>query len=150
MTTNIPAEIEKEVQNGYQTIFHNKQTTSALTLFHLMPKYTILVYGEGEIPTKMWCLEIGDEQISHKFFKHNPPTPAEVEDAIQTVEDEVMTLSKILPEGSMLYSLDVSVQNILKQVSLIFRKPFAYRYGKGFRKIRSYYLRSSGKSGYIA
>ena len=86
-----------------------------LTDIRLNDDFTIISSGQEATPENTWLLEIGSEKTSREFFRHNPPTPGEVEEAIQTVEDEVMTLSKLLPAGSALYTTDRAIRQIALQ-----------------------------------
>ena len=110
MTTTLSTALEKTIQQYFTSI----GTKTAATLLHIHPDYTILAYGTGK-PELYWLLEIGFETTANLFFKHNPPTPGEVENAIQTVEDEVMALRKLLPNESTLFTIDQPIRNIAKQ-----------------------------------
>jgi hypothetical protein len=57
-------------------------------------------------------LAIGSRQIAQQFFRHHPPTALEVENAIQTVEDEVVRARVLVPAGQVIFCADASVRAI--------------------------------------
>jgi len=116
MNTNIPTEIQEIAKNIYRTIRQENPITDTITLLHIADEYTLIAQGtDDKKPEKLWLLDIGTEKTAHEFFKHNPPTPGEVENAITVVEDEVMPLHKLLEPSSTLYSFDSSIYKIALQ-----------------------------------
>jgi hypothetical protein len=49
---------------------------------------------------------VGTHQLGAGPFRHTPPTPLELEHAIEAVENVVMPLSKVLPAGTALHTAD--------------------------------------------
>jgi exopolyphosphatase/pppGpp-phosphohydrolase len=68
--------------------------------------------GEGLQPAVMLMLALGARRTGTGEFKHDPPTAAEMELAIMTVEDEVMPLARHLPPGATLYTADAGIRQI--------------------------------------
>lgn len=115
MKTNIPEEIKQTVEKLYSICRRKSNGTNAVTILQIHTDFSIIACGQQETPEKIWLLEIGSIKTAQEFFRHNPPTPGEVEEAIQTVEDEVMTLSQLLSEGSALYTVDEAIRQIAHQ-----------------------------------
>jgi hypothetical protein len=68
--------------------------------------------GQGLQPAVVLTLAIGDRRTGTGEFKHDPPTPGEMELAIMTVEDAVMPLARQLPTGAILYTTDAGIRQI--------------------------------------
>jgi hypothetical protein len=56
--------------------------------------------------TTALLLPIGTHQLGAGPFGHTPPTPLELEHAIEAVENVVMPLAKVLPAGTALHTAD--------------------------------------------
>lgn len=108
MKTNIPEEIKQTVQQLYTSCREKMSGIAPVTILTINSDYTIVAYGKTASPENIWLLEIGSEIT----FRYYPPTAGEVEEAIQLVEDEVMTLSKLLPADSLLYTSDSGIREI--------------------------------------
>lgn len=63
-------------------------------------------------PDKTIVLLIGSDITATDFFKHSPPTPSELENAIMAVEDEVTRSRTLLGQGSTLKTSDPAVREI--------------------------------------
>lgn len=63
---------------------------------------------DGDRPTEL-RLPLGAELAARRFFRHAPPTPLELEHAIEAVEDAVMPLRAQLPAGAALASRDAAL-----------------------------------------
>ncbi len=114
MKTSILHEIEQSVQQLYALVQQRQAEKTAISILHIGNDCTVVAYGDGSAtPIHIWRLEIGAEITAQQFFRHYPPTTGEVEEAIQNVEDEVMTLSKLLPFGSSLYTSDQGIREIV-------------------------------------
>lgn len=115
MKTNIPEEIRRSIEKLYTSCREKTPGISPVTILHIHADFTLIASGQEATPENLWLLEIGSKKTSQEFFRHNPPTPGEVEEAIQTVEDEVMALSKLLPANSALYTTDTAIRHIALQ-----------------------------------
>ncbi|GAT62487.1 hypothetical protein [Paludibacter jiangxiensis] len=98
-------------------IFAKCNISGSSAVLHVAPDYTLLALAtKGIEPDVIWQFDIGFEKTANQFFRHNPPTPGEVENAIMVVEDEVMQVSKLIPAGTHLFSFDVAVKEIYAQL----------------------------------
>jgi len=115
MRTTIFSEIQEAINNTYRTIRQKAADIDVLTVLHIDDEYSFIAQGTDTAkPEKLWVFDIGTEKTADDFFKHFPPTPAEIENAIQMVEDEVMPLHRQLMATSDLYTLDESIQDIAR------------------------------------
>ena len=115
MTTIIPNEIQQIAQDIYRTIRKKCVGNSAITVLHIADEYSFMAQGtNADTPDNVWLFEIGTEKTAREFLIHNPPTAGEVENAIQVVEDEVMSLHKLLTVDSNLYTLDARILEIAR------------------------------------
>ncbi|MDP4202329.1 MAG: hypothetical protein Q8861_06520 [Bacteroidota bacterium] len=100
-------------------IYAKCSISGSFAVLHIAPDYTLLVIGtKAEEPDAVWKFAVGTEKTANEFFRHNPPTPGEVENAIMVVEDEVMQVSKLIPAGTHLFSSNAAVEEIYKQLEL--------------------------------
>jgi len=113
MKTTIPENIQQLALDSYLVARQNIPENVPVTVLHIDEEYSCIVQGVSSVkPDNMWVFDIGTEQTARDYFKHNPPTPGEVEDAIQVVEDDVMPLHKLLVSNSNLFTLDESIREI--------------------------------------
>ena len=67
--------------------------------------------GNGQ-PDGTLLLGIGYGKTAADFFKHTPPAPPELEDAITAVEDEVIRAGKWLWPDSLLITTDPAIREM--------------------------------------
>jgi len=84
----------------------------ALTVLHIAAEITTVTSGTGSSPDSTISLAIGYGRTAATYFKHEPPTPVELEAAIQAVEDEVTKARHLIPAGSRLYTALATLQPI--------------------------------------
>jgi len=75
-----------------------------ITLLHIGAEITTVTSGTASAPAAAISLAIGYRRTSATYFKHEPPTPVELEAAIQGVEDEVTRARDLIPAASNLYT----------------------------------------------
>jgi exopolyphosphatase/pppGpp-phosphohydrolase len=136
MKTTISPETEQKIQELYTSINHIPDKNVAISLLHIDSDYTVLAYGKNQTsPDTIWLLELGNEKTADTYFRDYPPTAGEIEEAIQTVEDEIMTLSKLLPDGSVLYTHDAGIREISQlavnsELSVVTRSDIEQLFGR--------------------
>ena len=115
MNPTVNSEIQAIVTKLYQTA-HTELQKEVITLLHITEEYTILASGKSPIkPDDFWILPLGSKKTSGEFFKHIPPTPSEIEYAINFVEDNIIPIKKLLPANSELCSVSPVIQEIAYQ-----------------------------------
>jgi len=120
----IPDDIQQLALESYLLIRRQVTDKVPLTVLHIADEYSFIAQGvEMAKPDNLWVFTIGTEKTACEYFKHNPPTPAEVENAIMVVEDEVMPLHKLLIPKSNLYTLDGNISEIARLAAFKEYKP---------------------------
>jgi len=79
---------------------------------HIGTGNTQLAAGDGAQPSLVLTLDLGAHSAGNRLFRHDPPTPGEVEEAIMVVEDEVMPLAAKLPPGATLATTDAAIRQV--------------------------------------
>lgn len=83
-----------------------------LTLLRIDSEMTSLATGADGNPTALFELNIGFQKTSRDFFLSEIPSPAEVENAINFIEDELMEASSLAASPSELITLDEDIRSI--------------------------------------
>ena len=84
----------------------------AVTFLDLGVEEARVVAGDHSDPAASLALPIGYGQIARTCFRHAPPTPGELEDAIATVEDALMKYRMLIPRNSALFATDTMTHRI--------------------------------------
>lgn len=79
--------------------------------------FRVMNGGQNKI---LQTLDLGYQHIGRKFFRNFPPTVAEVDSAINTVEEAIVPLSRYFKDYAVLYATDVYTE-------LVFRLSFNVR-----------------------
>lgn len=88
--------------------------SATLVLLHIGAEQTGVVVGHGSAPDAMLTLAIGADKTARDHFKHTPPSPLELENAIATVEDEVTRARHMVPAGARLCTTDATIREIAR------------------------------------
>lgn len=116
MLTNTVPNIPQEAIALYSLACKNYSFDTSLAVLHISSDYTLLMVGaQIGMPDYCWQFAIGKQRTAVDFFKHNPPTAGEMENAIMTVEDEIMQVRKFMPAGAILLSSDAGIKEIHAQ-----------------------------------
>ena len=82
------------------------------TLLHIGEHDTVVLTGSGAGPDATLTLALGSRRTAAAFFRHDPPTPLELETAIETVEVEVSRVRGLPIDGAVLASSDIAVREL--------------------------------------
>ena len=80
------------------------QATTATTLLHIGDEHLVVLSGQGDKPETVRRLDLGAVRIARDHFHHDPPTPREIERAIDFAEDEIMRLGRPADVTTTLFS----------------------------------------------
>ena len=94
------------IRQRYAAIRRSEPRAMPLVVLHIGKDRTCLASGTGVEPEQILMLEMGSNRTSSEFFKHNPPSPLEIENAIMVVEDEVTRAREVAVGRASLYSTD--------------------------------------------
>lgn len=100
----------------YASLRRNEPPAAPVVLLHIGEDRTCVASGTGIEPDQVLMLEMGARRTSIDFFKHNPPSPLEIENAIMVVEDEVTRARGVALGGATLYSTDKLVGDMTRMV----------------------------------
>jgi exopolyphosphatase/pppGpp-phosphohydrolase len=67
---------------------------------------TVLASGDGAEPAQTFVLPLGTATLSADYLRHQPPTAAELENAIMPVEDQLYHARSLADGRSSLFSRD--------------------------------------------
>jgi exopolyphosphatase/pppGpp-phosphohydrolase len=82
-----------------------------MTVLHIGAKQTVLATGTDRDPAVLLALAVGSAKTAADHFRHGPPAPIEMENAIMVVEDEV-TRARDQVAGSELFTMDAAIREI--------------------------------------
>jgi exopolyphosphatase/pppGpp-phosphohydrolase len=105
-------DIESEIRRRYAALRVGPPDGKPITLLHIGTEQTTVASGSGAEPEAILMLAIGARKTAVEYFKHQPPTPGELENAILTVEDEVIRARTLGKDGSTLFSTDAAIREI--------------------------------------
>lgn len=94
-----------------------KEGTPA-TLLHIGAEQTVILSGNSVDSVTTLNLALGAEKTAREYFRHEPPTPGEIENAIMQVEDEVTRARELIPRGAKLFSMDAGIRGIASLAGL--------------------------------
>ena len=105
-------ELAKAIRTDYASVRADLKNGESITVLHVGAGQTLVASGRGREPDAVIALAIGARKTSDDFFRHNPPTPLELENAIMTVEDEVARARAIIVDGLRLITRDAGIREI--------------------------------------
>lgn len=116
MNSHITPETQESIIKLYQSVRIKIGNNNPISLLHISEENTIIASGESsEKPDHIVVLPMGSKKTPEDFFRHVPPTPEEIEYAINFLEDHIIPCKKELPINSELYSASPAIQEISSQ-----------------------------------
>jgi hypothetical protein len=106
------SESETEIRRYYSVIRAHVADGRTATLLHIDAEQTMVACGSGSEPETILSLPIGVRKTAAEYFKHRSPTPGELENAILTVEEEVVRARTLIKEDSVLLTTDAAIHEI--------------------------------------
>ncbi|WP_367849348.1 hypothetical protein [Rhodoferax sp. WC2427] len=100
--------MEFDIQQRYRELANG----TPITVLHIGPEHTALAVGLGPQAEATLELALGSHKTAAAWFHHNPPTPGELENAIQWVEDEVNRARTLVVDHPALWTTDAWVQDM--------------------------------------
>ena len=102
----------RDVSEQYNRVRAEFSSESGVTLLCIAALQTHVVSGREVKPALALSLDLGVQRLSEDFFRHQPPTPAELENAIMLVEDQVARVRSLQDEKSLLISYYPALRDI--------------------------------------
>jgi exopolyphosphatase/pppGpp-phosphohydrolase len=107
-----PPDVDADIRRRYSAIRVSIPDGIPITLLHIGTEQTVAASGSGSEPEAILTLAIGTHKTAADYFIHQPPTPDELENAILTVEDEVIRARTLNTDGSALFTTDAAIREI--------------------------------------
>ncbi|UUZ62650.1 hypothetical protein LP417_22280 [Polaromonas sp. P1-6] len=104
--------MENEIRLRYGAARAGVPDGTPITVLHIGEEQTAVATGSTSEPDAVLVLYIGAKRTAADFFKHAPPTSAELENAIMVVEDEVSRLRNVRATASTLFTSDAAIREI--------------------------------------
>jgi exopolyphosphatase/pppGpp-phosphohydrolase len=86
--------------------------TPQLALLHIGAEHTGVVVRCESGPPAVLTLMIGSQKTAREHFRHTPPSPFELENAITVVEDEVTRARPLMTRDTRLTTADPAIRHI--------------------------------------
>jgi len=90
----------------------DRLTVTATIYLHIGVDHTTVRKSLAGVPAGFMVLAIGSGTTAAEYFKHAPPTPLEMESAIQTVEEEVTRARVLTSPDCALLSHDGCIREL--------------------------------------
>jgi exopolyphosphatase/pppGpp-phosphohydrolase len=103
------------LQQCYAAARRHAGAMNCIVVLHMGVQQSGIAIGLGPVPEQVKLLPLGTERTARAHFHTTPPTPLAMENAIQWVEDVVMPLHTLVPQGAQLFCADTAVQEIALQ-----------------------------------
>jgi exopolyphosphatase/pppGpp-phosphohydrolase len=100
-----------EARRQYAAIRAAAGVAARVTVLHIGAGQTVFATGTDRDPAVLLVLAIGSSKTAVDQFRHDPPTPIEMENGIMVVEDEV-TRARDSVIGSGLFTMDGAIREI--------------------------------------
>jgi hypothetical protein len=97
---------------NYDRMRRSASPEAPIVLLHIGEDETVVASGTAAEPDQLLVLAIGASRTSNDFFKHNPPLPLEIENAIMVIEDEVTRVRTVMPNQAQLCSVDDRIHDM--------------------------------------
>jgi len=107
-----PSDIGIEIRSRYAATRAGVPDDLPISLIHIGATQTAVASGRSVEPATVMILAIGSQLTSSEFFKHNPPTAGELENAIMVVEDEITRARSLIVGDSTLFTFDTAILDI--------------------------------------
>ncbi|WP_145537300.1 hypothetical protein [Yersinia kristensenii] len=106
------------IQTEYEQVRAIIGDNSLITLLSISHESTTVVTDSSGMVFTEQHLTVGSNNVALRYFKHNPPTPDEMETAIMVVEDEVIRISPAVNKTSQLITTDGYIAEIAQLAGL--------------------------------
>jgi exopolyphosphatase/pppGpp-phosphohydrolase len=106
------AALASDAGRRYRAVRSGLPGGAPVTLLHIGAEKTVVATGTGVEPATIVFLDIGARSTATAFFRNEPPTPGEMENAIMAVEDAVIGSRAKIAADSTLVSTDPAIREI--------------------------------------
>jgi exopolyphosphatase/pppGpp-phosphohydrolase len=100
----------------YAFVRSRVSTPARVTLLHIGEQSTAILSGLDDRTDAGLILAMGAKRTAQMFFRHDPPTPLELEYAIADVEDHVMKARSLPRQDAALVSMNPTLRELAQTV----------------------------------
>jgi len=104
--------IDADLLQHYRSVRALAPQDATIAVLRIGARYSQLLIGHQDRPQSHFLLAIGSQTIANEYLLHAPPLPAELENAIFAIEEQIATAHVTIPAGAQLYSPDLTVRRI--------------------------------------
>ena len=104
------ADIESVARRRHAAAIAELRPEQAILLLHIGDQHTILAHGSSTTAVTILQLNLGFQQLADACFQHHPASAAELEHAIQVVEDQLARARALTGDTLQLASSDPELQ----------------------------------------
>ncbi|HSE11489.1 MAG TPA: hypothetical protein VLB69_02530 [Rudaea sp.] len=104
--------LASDARRRYLAVRSGVAQGAPITLLHIGAAQTLIATGTHAEPAAILFLDVGSRTTATDFFKHEPPTPGEMENAIMAIEDAVIGSRPMIPGISALLTTDQAIREI--------------------------------------
>lgn len=103
-----------DLHQRYAALRGRVPAATPVMLLHIGADQTQLAAGTDPQPGAVLVLDLGAHRTAAAFFRHTPPTPGEMENAIQAVEDEVTRARTVAAGLPALFTHDAHIREMAR------------------------------------
>lgn len=103
MASHFPVQ---DVDQCYPLLQARYPAAQGVTVLLLEGAELQIASGETTVAERSWRLACGAQQIANRYFRHQPPTPGELEEAIMQIEDQLALARELALGRTQLVSGD--------------------------------------------
>ncbi len=111
-------EMNEKIRTLYATATVDLRDDILVTILHIGKEDVVVATGNGTMPLNAMVLELGAARIARDLFRHEPPAPYEMENAIMVIETALIRARPLIMDNSMLLTSDTVIRRIARFASL--------------------------------
>ena len=104
--------IDADLRQHYRSVRALAHQDATIAVLRIGAQHSQLLIGHEDRPQSHFLLSIGWQTIANEYLLHAPPLPAELEEAIFAIEEQIAAAHVTIPAGAQLYSPDLTVRRI--------------------------------------
>lgn len=108
------AQVESDPGLSYATLWHRFPGTRRRLVMTITDEHLALALGDQAEPERVVMLPLGSGRLAADYFRHLPPTPLALENAIVCVEDEIAKGRALLGSDAELMTSDPVLRELAR------------------------------------
>lgn len=115
----MPGDSAPTVEDRFASVRARLREHPHVTLLHVGAQELLLVAGAGTRPDKLLSLALGMHALAQAVFHHDPPTPHELERAIDKAEDELARARSLAAQPGVLVTTDPALHALARAAGAV-------------------------------